>query len=51
MDRQSLQLLITKLDTNAVTLKEAKAFAKRLGVESTARTKESFIRDISKKAS
>lgn len=46
MNRQVRQDIITKLDTNAMTLKEAKEFAKRFGMESKSRTKQQFIKDL-----
>lgn len=48
MDRQTLQMIVTKLDTKAITLKEAKAFAVRVGFKVQSRTKEAFIKEISK---
>ena len=46
MDRIDYQTIVTKLDTNAITLKEAKAFALRVGAKATGRTKEQFIRSL-----
>lgn len=46
MDKQTIQTIITKLDTNAITLKEAKAFAQKFGMRTTARTKSQFVKDL-----
>ena len=44
-DRATLQLLVTRLDTNAVTLKDAKAWLKSTyGLTFVARTREQLIR-------
>jgi hypothetical protein len=48
MDKQTVQMLVTKLDTNAVTLKEAKEFAKRFGLPTEGQTKEQFIRQLTR---
>jgi len=48
LDRQTFQTIITKLDTGAITLKEAKEFAKRLGAKPEGRTKEQFIRSLNR---
>ena len=46
MNKQVIQDIITKLDMNAITLKDAKEFAKRFGMESKSRTKRQFIKDL-----
>lgn len=46
MDKQTIQTLITKLDTNAISLKEAKEFAQKFGMRTTARTKNQFVKDL-----
>lgn len=46
MTRNDFQLIVTKLDLNAITLKDAKAYAKRFGANATGRTKEQFIRNL-----
>jgi hypothetical protein len=46
MDRQTFQTIVTKLDTGAITLKEAKEFVRRLGAKPEGRTKEQFIRSL-----
>jgi len=47
-DRNALQMLVTKLDTNAVTLKYAKEWIKRTyGLTFEARTREQLIRKCS----
>ena len=51
IDRQTFQTIITKLDTKAITLKEAKEFAKRLGAKPEGRTKEEFIRSLNRQIS
>jgi hypothetical protein len=48
IDRQTFQTIITKLDTGAITLKEAKLFVQRLGAKPEGRTKEEFIRSVHK---
>lgn len=49
MTRQDFQTLVTKLDLNHITLKEAKIFASRLGIASIkGRNKEQFIKNLSK---
>lgn len=48
-ERKMLQVaqdIVTKLDLGAITLKEAKQFAKRFGLNATGRTKEQFIRSL-----
>ena len=45
-DRSTLQLLVTKLDTNAVTLKDAKAWLKSTyGLYFASRTRAQLIRE------
>jgi hypothetical protein len=47
MDRATLQTLTTKLDTHAITLKEAKEWVKRAyNMDIPARTKEQFLRSV-----
>lgn len=46
MNRIDFQTIITKLDTNSITLKDAKAFTKRVGANAAGRTKEQFIRNL-----
>ena len=48
MDKATFQLLVTKLDTNAITLKEAKHFCKRFGEVPKAHTKNKFIKMLAK---
>lgn len=50
IDRCTAQTLTTKLDTNAISLKEAKQFVARLGVDIVGRTKEQFIRNLNRAA-
>lgn len=49
IDRISFQTLVTKLDTGAITLKEARAFVLRFGVKVEGRTKEQFIKAVAKR--
>ena len=50
-DRLTANSIIQKLDLNSFSLKEAKAYAKRvLRFESSARSKAAFIRDLAKAA-
>lgn len=46
IDRQTVQTIVMKLDTGAVTLKEAKDFAKRFGAKPEGRTKAQFIKAL-----
>lgn len=48
LDRQTFQTLITKLDLNQITLKDAKKFAAQLGAKVEGHTKEQFIRSLSR---
>lgn len=48
VDRYTLQMLITKLDLNHITLAEAREFvARNYGLNSVARTKRQFVRECS----
>lgn len=48
-DRATLQLLATKLDTNAITLKEAKRFVlANYGLRVAGATRTQFIRNAAK---
>lgn len=44
----TLQTIITKLDLNAITLKDAKAFSRRFGYKADGRTKQQFIKNLTK---
>lgn len=47
IDRQRVQLLADQLDRNVCTLADAKRFVREnYGVESKARTKDAFIREL-----
>lgn len=48
-DRATLQLIVTKLDTKAVTLSDAKRFVKsNYGFEVKGATRDQFIRNAAK---
>jgi hypothetical protein len=48
LDRYALQMLVTKLDLNHITLAEARTFvARNYGFNSVARTKRQFVRECS----
>lgn len=52
MDKQALQTLVEKLDQKAITLKEGKEWVKATyGIESAARTREAFIKEMGAKVS
>jgi hypothetical protein len=46
MTRDTYQLIVTKLDQNAISLKEAKAYAARFGSKANGRTKQAFIKAL-----
>lgn len=46
--RDLMQSIITNLDTNRMTLKAAKLYYSAYGVEVKGRTKEQFIKNLSK---
>lgn len=47
IDRYTVQMLATKLDTNSCTLADAKKFVKtNFNISAKARTKNVFIREI-----
>lgn len=48
MDAVTFQTIVTKLDTKAITVKEAKAFATRFGAKPVGRTAEQLIRALAK---
>lgn len=48
MDRATLQTITTKLDTKALTLKEAKEFAKRFGAKVEGRTRDQFLKSLAR---
>ena len=48
IDRQTYQMIVTKLDLNHVTLKQAKQFIKHKGITVLATTKAKFIKELYK---
>jgi hypothetical protein len=46
MNRLTVQLIVEKLDTKAISLKEAKERAARFGLPVAGRTREEFIRGL-----
>lgn len=48
LTRDMMQTIITNLDTNRMTLKAAKLYYSAYGVEVKGRTKEQFIKNLSK---
>lgn len=47
-DKHTFQVIVTKLDLNAVTLSEAKKYAERFGAKPEGRTKAQFIKSLAK---
>ena len=48
MTKATFQMIVDKLDRGFMDLKEAKKFAARFGAKPEGRTKEQFIRSLSK---
>ena len=48
IDRQTYQMVVTKIDLNHVTLKQAKQFIEHKGITVLATTKAKFIKELYK---